>query len=52
MAVVTQRALAGRYVAQARAGTFRGAGVHYCAMYWHFLDGVWIVLFVTLLAGV
>jgi len=26
-------------------------GVYYCAMYWHFLDGVWIVLYTTLLLG-
>lgn len=25
-------------------------GVQYCAMYWHFLDAVWVVLFVVLLA--
>ncbi|MCH7546352.1 MAG: heme-copper oxidase subunit III [Planctomycetes bacterium] len=27
------------------------AGVAYCAMYWHFLDGVWVILFATLLIG-
>jgi cytochrome c oxidase subunit III len=26
-------------------------GVHYCAMYWHFLGAVWIVLYLTLLVG-
>lgn len=26
-------------------------GVYYCGMYWHFLDGVWIVLYLTLLIG-
>jgi cytochrome c oxidase subunit 3 len=52
MAIVTQRALAGRYVEQAAAGAFHGAGVRYCAMYWHFLDGVWIVLFASMLIGV
>lgn len=26
-------------------------GVYYCAMYWHFLDGVWIVLYTMLLIG-
>jgi cytochrome c oxidase subunit 3 len=25
------------------------AGVHYCAMYWHFLDVVWLILFGTLM---
>ena len=27
------------------------AGVAYCAMYWHFLDGVWVILFMVLLIG-
>jgi len=26
-------------------------GITYCAMYWHFLDVVWIVLYATLLIG-
>ncbi len=26
-------------------------GVRYCAIYWHFLDVAWIVIFVSLLAG-
>lgn len=26
-------------------------GVRYCAMYWHFLDAVWLTLFITLLLG-
>jgi len=26
-------------------------GITYCAMYWHFLDAVWIVLYATLLIG-
>lgn len=26
-------------------------GVYYLTMYWHFLDGVWIVLYITLLLG-
>ncbi len=26
-------------------------GIYYCAMYWHFLDAVWIVLYCTLLLG-
>lgn len=26
-------------------------GIYYLAMYWHFLDGVWIVLYTTLLLG-
>lgn len=45
MIIVTFRALAGRY-----SNTFH-AGVHYCAMYWHFLGAVWIILFLTLLMG-
>jgi cytochrome c oxidase subunit 3 len=27
-------------------------GVLYCAMYWHFLDAVWVVLFATLMIGI
>jgi cytochrome c oxidase subunit III len=27
------------------------APVHYCAMYWHFLDAVWMVLFALLMLG-
>lgn len=37
---------------RARAGRYSPAnhnGVLYCAMYWHFLDGVWIVMFLLLL---
>ena len=45
LAVVTQRAFRNRYSSDDHAG------VVYCAMYWHFLDGVWIVLFLTLLIG-
>ena len=26
-------------------------GVTYLAMYWHFLDGAWVVLFLTLIWG-
>ncbi len=26
-------------------------GIVYCAMYWHFLDGAWIVLYATLWLG-
>jgi cytochrome c oxidase subunit 3 len=43
MALVAARSLAGRY------GPGRDAAVHYLSMYWHFLDGVWIVLFSVLL---
>lgn len=45
MAFVLWRAFRGRYHAQ------HHPGVHYVAMYWHFLDVVWFVLFVTLLLG-
>jgi len=41
-AVVTARAFAGRYSAA------HHAGVKYAAMYWHFLDVVWLVLFTLL----
>ena len=43
--VVTSRAWAGRYSADYHPG------VVYCAMYWHFLDAVWLVLFATLMLG-
>lgn len=44
LAVVTARAARGRY------GSGRHGGVTYAAMYWHFLDVVWIVLFGVLVA--
>lgn len=45
MVVVTHAALRHRYTAQGHAG------VVYTAMYWHFLGGVWIILYATLLIG-
>jgi len=42
LAVVTARAFAGRY------SSAYYPGVKYAAMYWHFLDCVWIVMFVLL----
>lgn len=45
LGIVTARAFAGRYSAQSHAG------VVYTAMYWHFLDAVWLVLFATLMVG-
>jgi cytochrome c oxidase subunit 3 len=42
LVVVTARAARGRY------GSGWHPGVRYSAMYWHFLDGVWIVLFTVL----
>jgi len=43
--VVWHRASRGRYNAQ------NPEGVVYCAMYWHFLDVVWLVLYATLWLG-
>lgn len=40
--VTTVRSRRGAYTAEAHTG------VQLCAMYWHFLDAVWIVLFATL----
>ena len=37
--LVIRRAFAGRYTAAYHPG------IHYCALYWHFLDAVWCVLF-------
>jgi heme/copper-type cytochrome/quinol oxidase subunit 3 len=45
MVVTTTEALRQRY------GPERLAGITYCAMYWHFLDVAWIVLYATLLWG-
>lgn len=42
LAVVSSRAARGRY------GSGHHPGVTYAAMYWHFLDAVWIVLFAVL----
>jgi cytochrome c oxidase subunit 3 len=42
LAAVTGRALAGRYAPD------RHAGVRYQAIYWHFLDAVWCLMFVVI----
>ncbi len=43
LSVVTARAFKGRYSAASHAGLV------YTAVYWHFLDGVWLVLFAVLM---
>ncbi|MDZ4754754.1 MAG: cytochrome c oxidase subunit 3 [Phycisphaerae bacterium] len=45
MIVTTRNALRGAY------GPQRLSGITLCAMYWHFLDAVWLVLYATLLWG-
>ena len=45
LAVTTIRASRGAYTAEDHRG------IAYCAMYWHFLDAVWIVLYATLWLG-
>ena len=45
--LTTRNALRGRY--QDSSGEV--CGLTYCVMYWHFLDGVWVLLFVVLLFG-
>lgn len=45
MVIVTHRAMRDGYSSRFHPG------VQYVAMYWHFLDAVWIVLFITLHAG-
>ena len=45
--VTTANAFKGRYTG---LGANR-AGLVYCGMYWHFLDGVWIALFLVLIWG-
>jgi cytochrome c oxidase subunit 3 len=42
LVVVTAKAFVGRYSAGDHTG------VRHAAMYWHFLDGVWLVMFVLL----
>lgn len=43
LGLVTAHALTGRYDAD------HHEGVRQCAMYWHFLDGVWVVMFAMFL---
>jgi cytochrome c oxidase subunit 3 len=45
MLVTTVRACRGAYHPE------NTVGIVYCAMYWHFLDAIWIVLYLTLLWG-
>ena len=45
MLITTVRACRGAYTEQ----NYRG--IAYCAMYWHFLDAVWVVLYATLWIG-
>ena len=47
LGLTTRNALLGRY----RDSTGEVCGLTYCVMYWHFLDGVWVLLFVVLLFG-
>ncbi|MCH8805303.1 MAG: heme-copper oxidase subunit III [Planctomycetes bacterium] len=42
LVIVSINAFRGRYSQRSHAG------LRYCAMYWHFLDGVWLVLFAVL----
>lgn len=46
MFVITRRAFRGTYTAE------RHRGVELIAVYWHFLDVVWLILFASLLIGV
>jgi len=45
MILTTIRATRGAYTER------NHRGIAYCAMYWHFLDGVWLLLYATLLLG-
>jgi len=45
LVVVTVKAHRGRY------GSGHHAGIQYCAMYWHFLDAVWLVMFGVLVVA-
>jgi heme/copper-type cytochrome/quinol oxidase subunit 3 len=44
MAIALRNARAGRY------GPAEHTGLVLCAMYWHALDAIWVVLYATLLA--
>jgi len=45
MAITAARAARGAYTPE------NHRGIAYCAMYWHFLDAVWLVLYATLWIG-
>ncbi len=45
LSIVTRNARRDRYTPDDHGA------VHYCAMYWHFLDGVWLLLFILLQVG-
>ena len=45
MVVTTVRASRGAYTPE------NHRGIAYCAMYWHFLDAVWVLLYATLWIG-
>jgi cytochrome c oxidase subunit III len=45
VAVVTAKAFRGAYTADEHRG------VTYAAMYWHFLDGIWLVMFLSMIAA-
>ena len=47
LALSTRSALQGRY---GRTPTSR-AGLTWCSMYWHALDGIWVILFFVLIWG-
>ena len=42
LGLVTKRAWASVY------SSSRHAGVTYCAFYWHFLDAVWVIMFIVM----
>ncbi|RLS89463.1 MAG: heme-copper oxidase subunit III [Planctomycetota bacterium] len=45
MVITTWRASRGAYTPE------NHRGIAYCAMYWHFLDGAWLVLYATIWLG-
>ena len=45
LGLVVRNARRGRYTSQAHDGLMQ------CALYWHFLDAVWVIVFLALLAG-
>lgn len=47
LALVTVNCLRGRY----GTDSVSRSGLMYCAMYWHFLDAIWVVLYLVLLWG-
>lgn len=51
VSTVTIRRRAAKADSDEASTTVPHAGIHYCALYWHFLGIVWLVLYLVLLIG-